>query len=77
MFSNSVAVDARAIRMQSIENIKTVRFITIPYVFTDRHDWNDICRGVTFAETKMKVEEANCHISFLTNTSQFRTRNVH
>ena len=31
------------------EDIEMARFTAIPYAFIDRRDWNDICRGVSYA----------------------------
>jgi len=49
------------------------KFTAVPYAFLDRRDWNDIRRGVTFAETEMQVGESKRRIPlFLTNCSSFR-----
>ena len=55
-------------------DIQRVRFTAIPFAFLDRRDWNDIRRGVTSAETEMKVGESKRRIPFLTNSSAFRNK---
>ena len=55
-------------------DIQRVRFTAIPFAFLDRRDWNDIRRGVTSAETEMKVGESKRRIPFLTNSSALRNK---
>jgi hypothetical protein len=54
------------------EDIEMARFTAIPYAFIDRRDWNDIRRGVSYAETEMQVGESKRRVPFLTNSSKFR-----
>ena len=56
-------------------DIQRVRFTAIPFAFLDRRDWNDIRRGVTSAETEMKVGGTKRRIPFLNNSSAFRNKN--
>jgi len=54
------------------EDIEMTRFTAISYAFIDRHDWNDIRRGISYAETEMQIGESKRHVPFLTNSSKFR-----
>ena len=60
--------------LDSHTDIQRVRFTVIPSAFLDRRDWNDIRRGVTSAETEMKVGESKRRIPFQTNSSAFRNK---
>jgi len=54
------------------KDIEMARSTAIPYAFIDRRNWNDICRGVSYAEIEMQFGESKRRIPYLTNSSKFR-----
>ena len=47
------------------KDIEMTRFTAIFYAFIDRHYWNDIHRGVSYAETDMQVGESKRRVPFI------------